>query len=103
MDYAALNVPPKYLHQYGIIIQTHDDWHDDAVSNMLVGTPYISFWLNPAYIDSDGWRYLSGLMKWGKENQELLLHDTKFVGASRRTAQYMASHTLTRQATKATF
>jgi len=47
MDYAALNVPPKYLHQYGIIIQTHDDWHDDAVSNMLVGTLTSLFGLIP--------------------------------------------------------
>ena len=74
-------IPEQFLHELGIIIQTNDEWYNDAIINLLRGTSYVPLYINPKYIiNNEGWAFLAGILKWGRANQETLLSNTYFIG-----------------------
>lgn len=87
IDYGSLAVPPDSLHELGIIIQTDEDWKDDAVVNLLRGTGYIPLYVNLAKMTSSDWDYLANLIKWARLNQETLLSNTYFLGGQPKNGE----------------
>jgi len=73
-------VPPRFITTYGIIIQTDDDWRDDAIANLLRGVSYVPLYIDPAKMTTKDWADLAGMMKWARANQETLLGNTSIIG-----------------------
>jgi hypothetical protein len=77
---ATRNMPSRFVDPYGIIIQTDEDWRNDAVVNLLRGTSLISLYVNPKNMREADWSDLASLLNWGKEQEEKLLVNTYIIG-----------------------
>ncbi len=58
----------------GIIHQTPESFCDDAVMTVLRGHQFVPIYINPAHMNPRRWRFLAELMKWARDNADILEH-----------------------------
>jgi hypothetical protein len=80
IDYGSRAVPPKLMQDYGLIIQSDEDWENDAIASVMRGTGFVPLYINPQNMDKEEWAYLAGVIKWARSNQVKLLQNTSFIG-----------------------
>lgn len=56
----------------GIIHQTEEPLQNDAIMTVLRGHAFLSLYINPATMSPRRWEFLACLMKWARQNQDLL-------------------------------
>lgn len=79
-SYGQLAVPFAWMAQFGVMIQTDEDWQNDAVVNLLRGTSLISWYVDPAVMQPSDWSYVASLLRWSRRNAPQLLADTILIG-----------------------
>jgi len=94
LDAVSGPIPASLAMTYGIIIQTTDDWRNDAIANLMRGNGYVPLYVNPNFMKTNDWKDLAKMMKWARANQSLLLSETRSFGGDPKNGEvYGISHT----------
>lgn len=67
-----LSTPISVQESFGIVHQSKDPFLNDAVTDILRGNMEQHCGINPAYMNDVRWRQLAALMKWARQNVEIL-------------------------------
>jgi hypothetical protein len=67
-----LSSPISAQESFGIVHQSNDPLLNDAVTDILRGNMEQHCGINPAYMNEVRWRQLASLMKWARQNVEIL-------------------------------
>ena len=64
-----IEVPIAAQEVLGVIHQSPDPFLDDAVTAILRGHAFLSFYFNPKFMDENRWKQLAGVFKWARSKR----------------------------------
>ncbi len=70
----------------GVVHQTAEPLQNDAVVTVLRGHQFLPLYINPAYMTPRRWEFVAALMKWARNNQDILANTRPILPESWRRA-----------------
>ncbi|OIO00927.1 hypothetical protein AUJ67_05080 [Candidatus Desantisbacteria bacterium CG1_02_49_89] len=86
------SLSPSGQEVLGVDVQTSEPWQNDAVTVVCRGSLLNSLYVNNNYLDSPGWGFLAQLMKWQRQNQDILFKTRLILGDPEDRWIYGYSH-----------
>ena len=82
-----LPIPINAQEVLGIIHQTPEPFMNDAVVTVMRGHMFLPLYVNPKFMNDARWDALAGLLKWARNNAEVLDQTVPLLPASWRQGQ----------------
>ena len=68
---ALADVPIAFMAPLGIVHQSDEDFMNDAVTAVMRGSMFLSFYVNPSFMNDLRWKNLAGVMNWARKNASI--------------------------------
>jgi len=80
-------IPTAAVEVLGIVHQTQEPFMNDAVVTVTRGHMFTPLYLNPKFMSDYRWKQLAGLLKWARDNADVLARTDQLLPASWRSTE----------------